>query len=399
MTSTSSRFSVQQRTIDVPSSRRRRVVVFGAATAITGIGALALGMWLGGNLTESQINGLAIGGTGNFTGWGLPASKLVMDVASIGVIGLLLACLLLPEHDGEPTATARRCLRTASRLALVWSVATAALLIFSWSDVVARPVTDLPFTKLFTDTVRTFPDAADYVSTTALALVIAAALAITQTRRGALLLLPLAVYNIVPMALQGHASHSTALKYSLIVHVIAMSLWVGGLLALLTHVRGEPALLAVAVPRFSSIALGCYATVAASGVVAAWELLGAVSAVWETRYGVVVTLKVAALITLGILGWWHRRHTVRRIRTGEGGRPRRAFVQLAAAEIVVMVGAVAIGVALSRSASPDTILLHTERGTTASVERPAPAPGTDSGLRVAAPSGQGAGGATGTRTP
>jgi putative copper resistance protein D len=218
-----------------------------------------------------------------------------------------------------------------------------------------------------------FPAAADFITSTALALVIAVAISITQTRRGALILLPLAVYNLTPMALQGHASHGTVLKYSLIVHVIAMSLWVGGLAALLIHVRGEPALLAVAVPRFSTIALGCYAAIATSGIIAAWQLLGSVSAIWGSRYGVVVTLKAAALITLGIFGWWHRRHTVQRIRTSEDSRSRRAFIRLAAAEIAVMVAAVAIAVALSRSASPDTILLHSNRNGAAVFHHPNPA--------------------------
>lgn len=69
-------------------------------------------------------------------------------------------------------------------------------------------------------------------------------------------------------------------------------------------------------------------------------------------------LKGATLVALGILGWWHRKHTVGRIRTGDDGRMRRAFVELAAAEIVIMVIAVALAVALSRTASPDTIGLH-----------------------------------------
>ncbi|HEX6472790.1 MAG TPA: CopD family protein [Streptosporangiaceae bacterium] len=357
--------------------RRRRVVMFVSATAGTGIAALALGMWLGGNLTESQIDGLAVGGTGDLTGWGLPAAKLVLDLSSVGVIGLLLACLLLPgaargAAGGDTAATARRCLRTATWLALAWAVANAALLLFSWSDVVAQPVTDLPLGKIFTDTAGTFPDAGGYITSTALALVIAAGVAVTETGRGAIVLLPLAIYNLVPMALEGHASHGTVLKYSIAVHVIAVSLWVGGLAALLVHVRGKPALLAVTVPRFSTIALACYTAIAATGIVAGWELLGSVPAVWGSRYGVVVMLKAGALVTLGIFGWWHRRRTVPPIRTDGGPRSRRAFVRLAAAEVAVMVAAVAIAVALSRSASPDTILLHSNRK---AISAPAVRPG------------------------
>ena len=379
MTSTSSsrsRYWVRQRTAQratqLSAARRKRTVLsVVAGTAVAGVAALVLGMWLGGNLTQSKINGLAIGGTGSFTTWALPASKLVMDTSSIGVIGMLLACLLLPVNGRKPSPTARRCLRSASWLALVWGAANAALLLFSWSDVVARPVTDLPLENLFTDTARTFPAAPDFLTSTALALVIAAAAAVIETRRGALILLPLAVYSLVIMAVQGHASHGTVIKYGLIVHVVAVSLWVGGLAALLLHARREPAELAVAVPRFSTVALCCYAAIAASGIVAAWILLGSVSAVWGSRYGVVVTLKAAALIALGIFGWWHRRHTVPRIRTGTGGGPRRAFIQLAAAEVIVMLAAVALAVALSRSASPDTIRQHSRREASASVDVPA----------------------------
>ncbi|GAA3613619.1 hypothetical protein GCM10022419_118420 [Nonomuraea rosea] len=367
MTSTSTRPPVLWRSIGLPAPWRRRPIAYVATAVAAAAAALALGMWLGGNLTPSQINGLLIGGTGGLTGWGLAAAKLATELSSIGVVGLLLARLLLPEHDPRAGVTAMRCARAAARLALGWALCSAALLLFSWANVLSAPVTELPIGKLFTDPARTFPDAPEFVATTALALVIAAGLRLTRTRLGAVTMLLLAVYNVVPMALQGHAAHGDVLKYSLIVHVVAMTLWVGGLAALLTHVRKEPALLAVAVPRFSTVALLCYAVIAATGALAAWNLLGSVPAVWGSRYGVLVMLKVAALVALGVLGWWHRRHTVRRVRAGEGERSRRAFVRLAAAEVVVMVVAVALAVALSRSASPDTILQHSDR------EPPAPA--------------------------
>ena len=363
MTSISSRYSVLQRTIARPFPKRKegspprsRAMLFVAATVITGAAALALGMWLAGDLSYSYIEMMSVGGINNVTGWGLPAFKLVMDVSSIGVIGLLVVGLLLPAGDRELGATALRCLRTARWLALVWSVSTAALLVFSWSNVVARPVTALPLGKLFTDTAKTFPDAPGFMTSTALALVIAVGVALTRTRRGAMILLPLAVYGLVPMAIQGNASHSSVIKWSVVVHVTALSLWVGGLAALLTHVRREPAQLAVALPRFSTLAWVCYFAVAASGIAGAAEMLDyTLPNLWGTRYGVVMMLKAGALITLGICAWWHRRHTLPRIRAGQGSQARRAFIRLAAAEVIVMLVAVALGVALSRTSSPDMI--------------------------------------------
>ena len=361
-TSTSSRDPLQA-TIEAPTAHRERAWTFAAATAVAGAAVLVFGMWLGGNLAQRKINGLLVGGTASFAEWSVSASKLVLNVASVGVIGMLVGCLLLPDTDGGLGDPARRCLRTAGWLALVWGIANAALLMFSWSDVVAQPVTTLPITRLFTDSAATFPDAEAYISSTALALVISGAIAVTTTRLGALIVLPLALYNLMPMALQGHAAHSTVLKFGLIIHIIAVSLWVGGLAALLIHARGEPAALAVALPRFSTLAVACFAAVAATGLISAWELLGRVSAAWTTRYGVTVMLKATALVTLGILGWWQRRHTVHRVRSGKGRPARRAFIRLAAAEIVVMVAAVALAVALSRTASPDTVLQHSAMST------------------------------------
>lgn len=369
MTSTSSDYTpagsrpaVLRRTIDLPSPRRLRAALFVLATAVSGIGALAFAMWLGGNLTQSNIEGVAIGGIGNFTGWGLPASNLVMEMATVGVIGMLLTCLLMPDHEGKPSPTARRCLKTASWLALAWVVSGLALMIFTWSDITTQPVISLPVAKLFTDTAATFPGVAGFLSTSAVALMIAVGSVVIETRRGVMVLLALAVYNLVPIVLKGHASHGKILEVSLILHVIAASVWVGGLIALLMHVRAEPALLAVAVPRFSVIALGCYIAVGASGVIAAMQLLGwQLPWLWETRYGVLVMLKIAALIALGIFGWWHRRHTVAKIRS-QNGRARLAFAQLAAAEVLVMVAAVAIAIVLSRTADPSTILLHNLEG-------------------------------------
>ncbi|MBO0810271.1 MAG: hypothetical protein J2P32_18420, partial [Actinobacteria bacterium] len=114
---------------------RPRVWAYVAATAIAGVAVLVFGMWLGGNLVQRQVDGLLVGGTGNFTAWGLMASKFVLDVASVGVIGMLVGCLLLPVTGGGLSAPARRCLRTAGWLSLAWGIANAALLMFSWSDV------------------------------------------------------------------------------------------------------------------------------------------------------------------------------------------------------------------------------------------------------------------------
>lgn len=361
MTLANSRHAVQDRTINLRFLRRKPIILFLTAAVVTGVVTLVVAMWLGGLLTESSFDGLLVGYRAGLTDFGLSASKSLVDLLSAGVIGMLLIRLLLPEQDRTPSPTARRCLRTGSQLALAWAIFGVVLTIFTWSDGAGTPVTNLPITKLFTDPVGIFPAAVDYLSTAVLALVIAVGIAVTESRLGTMILLPLALYNLVPIAMQGHRNGDIQIS-SLIVHVMAVSLWVGGLAALLMHVRGQPALLAVAVPRFSTIALGCYVTIAVTGVIAAAvEFDSPPDDLWESRYGVLVMLLTTALITLGALAWWHRRYTVRLIRR-QDARARRAFIQLAAAEMLVMVAAVVLAVVLSRTVSPDTGLEHVVGG-------------------------------------
>ncbi|CAN5222876.1 hypothetical protein BH20ACT5_BH20ACT5_21380 [soil metagenome] len=104
--------------------------------------------------------------------------------------------------------------------------------------------------------------------------------------------------------------------------------------------------------RFSALALTCFAATAISGLVNAWIRLGDGAGVptepLSSGYGWLVLGKLTALVTLGGLGWWHRRRTLRQL---VGGRPG-VFRRFAAVEMGVMVGAITLAVALSRTPIP-----------------------------------------------
>ena len=131
-------------------------------------------------------------------------------------------------------------------------------------------------------------------------------------------------------------------------HVIAASVWLGGLLALGVHVRSTD-LLAEALPRYSRVALACFTLVAVSGVVMGWVALTEPRELLTTPYGQLLLGKTAALGTLGVLGHLHRQRT---LPAAAAWRPR-AFRRLAAVELVVMVATAALAVGLSRTAPPD----------------------------------------------
>ena len=76
--------------------------------------------------------------------------------------------------------------------------------------------------------------------------------------------------TLVPLGLTGHSSaggsHDLATN-SLLIHLVAASLWAGGLLALLAHALRRAEHTALAARRFSAIALCCWVAMAISGVV------------------------------------------------------------------------------------------------------------------------------------
>jgi copper transport protein len=89
------------------------------------------------------------------------------------------------------------------------------------------------------------------------------------------------------------------------VHLLAMTLWFGGLLLLLTCVLVRPhASLEPVVPRFSRFALPCFAVLGATGLYLAWRQVGTFPALPQTDFGKLLLLKagiVAAIVGLAYL--------------------------------------------------------------------------------------------------
>jgi copper transport protein len=81
------------------------------------------------------------------------------------------------------------------------------------------------------------------------------------------------------------------------VHLVSVSLWIGGLVLLLAGVlpRRRPEELAFVVPRYSTLALVCVVGIAATGSVLAWQLVGSWSALVATSYGRLLLIKISLL--------------------------------------------------------------------------------------------------------
>ena len=176
----------------------------------------------------------------------------------------------------------------------------------------------------------------------------------------------LVVLALTP-GLAGHASTqdpSWVLVPADLVHVLATSLWGGGLALLVLAVTAatrhlepdeRPPLLAATLNRFSSPALASVIAIAATGTLQTLLELDSLGGLFDTAFGRAVLIKVGLLAVLVGLGWANRRRLLpavdRLVAAGEalGGvgaavrRNLRAEVLLVAAAIGVAAALVSYG--------------------------------------------------------
>ena len=154
--------------------------------------------------------------------------------------------------------------------------------------------------------------------------------------------------SLVPVALSGHAagtaSHSMAVN-SLGIHLVGISIWVGGLVAIVFAYKADPVILIV--KRFSSIALVGFGLVIVSGFASAQIRIGTLENLLGTGYGQLVILKTITFILLGIIGAFHRRRLLGLIEV----EPRK-FWQLVTVEFLIFGIAIGLGTALARTENP-----------------------------------------------
>ena len=288
---------------------------------------------------------------GRVTGWLVPLTRALLDLCTFATVGCLTVAAWLLPTAGQESPQARRVLRLASGWALAWAASAVLLLVTSTAQLVGQGVRSLLGTPALYRLAWELPQNRALLLI-ALAGVAVALVRTRVTRPGAALLLLVGVLAaLVPLLATGHAgtaSNHYIAAQSLVVHVVAASLWVGGLMVLVLYLRKDADVLAVALPRFSRLALGCFVAVALSGIVGGWVRLGFSWDTWTSTYGGLILAKSAALVVLGLLGVAHRRWSVPQVAAGA----RHAFARLAAVEVLVMTVAAGLAVVLSRTAPP-----------------------------------------------
>ena len=142
-------------------------------------------------------------------------------------------------------------------------------------------------------------------------------------------------YLALTPALAGHASLESPVAVffpSDVIHVLAASLWVGGIACLLLVLpqatrqlpsdRRGPLLLA-ALARFSPLALAAVIAIAVTGIIQAYIDVRSLHGLLHSTYGALVIVKAGLLLVLISLGWVNRQRVLPALRrlVQEGGTP------------------------------------------------------------------------------
>ncbi|WP_329557611.1 copper resistance CopC/CopD family protein [Streptomyces sp. NBC_00696] len=98
---------------------------------------------------------------------------------------------------------------------------------------------------------------------------------------------------------------------SAVLHLLAMSVWLGGLTALLTTLYRSPALDAAPVARFSRLAFTSVTVLVVTGIYQSWRGLGSWNALTGTSYGRILLVKLGAVVLLLAAAGWSRQWTSR----------------------------------------------------------------------------------------
>ncbi|GAB3400099.1 cytochrome c oxidase assembly protein [Schumannella luteola] len=324
----------------------RIVRVAGPAVLIAAaLVAVVLSLAFGGGATAP-----AIVDPGPIVRWGLPITKTLVNLAVGLTLGsLLLALIALSPKEREYA----RALDVAAAAGAAWTITSAACAFFTFQSVYVQPVAfDDSYGQAFGQFLTQIAAGQAWLVMMLAGAVITVLCFAVRHQLLILVTFVIGVAALARLSNEGHSGDSSThdiAATAIWLHMGLAAIWLGGLLTLVllkgTLDRGR---LVVVLQRYSTLALIAFIVVAASGYVSAAIRVGNLPNLL-TPYGVLVLVKVAALLALGLFGAVQRRVLIRGIGRSEGnGR----FWILVVAEIAFMGIASGVAAALARTQTP-----------------------------------------------
>lgn len=311
-------------------------------TALIGFGALialVAGLLLGGATAP-----LPLADPGPVVRWGQPVIKLIMNLSMATTVGTLVLSAFAASR-----AEQQRLQPLAGGAAALWLASAAAYFVFTYLSASGSAISYGPE---FSEGLWLFATQIELgtllVFNLGMAFVVSLSTIAFTGRRMVAVNAALALAGLYPLAESGHASsdagHALAVN-SLLMHLVGVSVWVGGLVALFALFAPSERT-AVLVSRYSTLALISFVLVAISGLTSGFIRLYTPEDLFSP-YGQLLMLKAALLVVLGIFGARYRLGLVKKLAEQQG-----SFWRLVALELGVMGAAIGMGSALAQTALP-----------------------------------------------
>ncbi len=278
----------------------------------------------------------------------LTVFKFTSITSSFLLVGALLAITFLTlDINGKVAQTNFQLRKLAAISSLIWMFSNLTFIILTLANILNSSISDVLQSNILRSFLTQVPLGQYLFAQLLLSILISIIIPrFNSIGTGTFLLLATLLAIVVPV-FQSHSassgSHLMAIG-SLAIHVIALALWVGGVFAL---VFLAPDTRAVAVPRFSVLALWAAIAVVVSGSVNAFIRLNFKEA-WNSNYAYLVLAKVLLTAGLIAIGYLHRKN-LKNLAEIKGSR----FIKLVLAEIVTMVFTLVIGSRLASSQPPE----------------------------------------------
>jgi cytochrome c oxidase assembly factor CtaG/putative copper export protein len=274
-------------------------------------------------------------------------SKFFATLSSFITIGSLLAlAFLVLDKEGKLSTSGSKIRSIISASAFVWFLSSLFNILFTLANILDQSVSSVLDPTVLQSFVFQISLGQYLLFQTLIALFVAiTSRALNSTGYTAVLLL-ISLIAIAAPVFQSHSassgSHALAIG-SLFIHVIALSFWVGGVIAIALLNDDDRK---ISLPRFSRIALWAAIAVVISGVINASARLN-FEAAWSTSYAFVVLLKVVITSVLLFFGYKHRNYLAAKPTVNW-----QAMTRLISFEAAIMIFVTALGSWLSSNQPP-----------------------------------------------
>ncbi len=329
-----------------------RISLIGALLIVLAVATTISGLVIAGGAYEPAPIGIS--DPGPVVVWGSLILRILTDIAAVITIGFLLAAAFLDPSgkNGILSPAGRRDVLRASIAAVIWMLFALTQTIFLLANVLGISLVEALNPQVIATYANDVPATRALIAMAIVALVVALGGYVTSTTGVSAAWLALAVLAATLPALAGHGSgfgdHALALTAG-VAHIVAAVLWIGGIFVLILHSLRRDIPFKRSLQRFSPLALTAIILLAVSGLANAYTRLNSASELFTTGYGQVIIMKITLIIALGVIGYFIRSRIVPKL---DSLSRTAIFARTALTELIIMVMAMGLGVALAGSPYP-----------------------------------------------